>query len=38
MIYGLLARFCDAALWLLYLRLQLLGQLLNLLSEYGLQH
>jgi hypothetical protein len=38
MIDGLLARFCEAALWLLYLRLQLLGQLLNLLCEYRLQH
>jgi hypothetical protein len=38
MIDGLLAWFCEAALRLLYLRLQLLGQLLNLLGEYRLKH
>jgi len=38
MINSLLVRFSDAALGLLDLRLQLLGQLLDLMSEYGLQH
>lgn len=38
MIDSLLVRFGDATLGLLDLRLQLLGQLLDLMSEYGLQH
>lgn len=38
MIDSLLVRFRDATLGLLDLRLQLLGQLLDLMSEYGLQH
>jgi hypothetical protein len=38
MIDRLLVRFGDAALGLLYLRLQLFGQLLDLMSENGLQH
>lgn len=38
MIDGLLARFGDTALGLLHLRLQLLGQLLDLMGEDGLQH
>lgn len=38
MIDSLLVRFGDTTLGLLYLRLQLFGQLLDLMSENGLQH
>jgi hypothetical protein len=38
MIDSLLVRFGYATLGLLHLRLQLLGQLLNLMRKYGLQH